>query len=191
MVGSTAISTSPTLLYFRQEVGEPGAENAGFGSPTRTSIFDYIGVPHHQRWMNGKKFDGGRLSQDEKALRTFYQRLLNFSLESEALMGAYREIHYFNKDANPEYDHRVFSFVRWTNGEKVIVVSNFDQHKAYQLDLQIPMDLIHSWGLSKGEYALEEVLDPQIEAFLRVEEERAAIAIDLKPLESRIFMLKK
>ena len=58
MVVSAAISTSPTMIYFGQEVGEPGAENAGFGSPTRTSIFDYIGVPHHQRWMNEGKFDG-------------------------------------------------------------------------------------------------------------------------------------
>ncbi|MBT8323064.1 MAG: alpha-amylase family protein, partial [Eudoraea sp.] len=47
MVVSATISTSPTMIYFGQEVGEPGTENAGFGSPTRTSIFDYIGVPHH------------------------------------------------------------------------------------------------------------------------------------------------
>ncbi|MBG7629319.1 MAG: alpha-amylase family protein, partial [Bacteroidetes bacterium] len=52
MVVSATISTSPTMIYFGQEVGEPGAENAGFGSPTRTSIFDYVGVPTHQRWVN-------------------------------------------------------------------------------------------------------------------------------------------
>ena len=52
MVVSATLSTSPTMIYFGQEVGEPGAEHAGFGSPSRTSIFDYIGVPHHQRWLN-------------------------------------------------------------------------------------------------------------------------------------------
>src|SRR5690606_36531796 len=69
MIVSATVSASPTMIYFGQEVGEPAMENAGFGSPTRTSIFDYIGVPHHQRWMNHKAFDGGQLSQEEKALR--------------------------------------------------------------------------------------------------------------------------
>ena len=64
MVVSATISTSPTMIYFGQEVGEPGAEDAGFGKPSRTSIFDYIGVPHHQRWVNDKKFDVGQLSEE-------------------------------------------------------------------------------------------------------------------------------
>jgi len=76
MVVSTTISTAPTMIYFGQEVGEPAAENAGFGKPSRTSIFDYIGVPHHQRWMNNKKFDGGRLSEAEASLRDFYKRIV-------------------------------------------------------------------------------------------------------------------
>ena len=45
MVVSTTISTSPTMVYFGQEFGEPGAEDLGFGDPTRTSIFDYGSVP--------------------------------------------------------------------------------------------------------------------------------------------------
>ncbi|MCK4562577.1 MAG: alpha-amylase family protein, partial [Flavobacteriaceae bacterium] len=69
MVVSTTISTAPTLIYFAQELGEPGKENAGFGTATRTSIFDYVGVPNHQRWMNNKQFDGGKLSESEKELR--------------------------------------------------------------------------------------------------------------------------
>jgi len=48
MVVSATISTAPTLVYFGQELGEPGAENAGFGKPSRTSIFDYIGVPTYR-----------------------------------------------------------------------------------------------------------------------------------------------
>ena len=100
-------------------------EDAGFGKPTRTSIFDYIGVPHHQRWMNNKKFDGGQLSEEERNLRDFYQRLLNFTIESDALMGNYQEIHYYNKDHTQGYDHRVFSFVRWSSDEKLIIRFQF------------------------------------------------------------------
>jgi hypothetical protein len=71
MVVSTTISTSPTMVYFGQEVVEAGNENAGFGTHSRTSIFDYIGVPNHQRWMNGGKFDGGQLTQEEKTCVIF------------------------------------------------------------------------------------------------------------------------
>ena len=158
MVVSTTISTSPTMIYFGQEVGEPGAENAGFGSPTRTSIFDYIGVPHHQRWMNHKKFDGGQLSESEKELRDFYKRLLNFTINSNALMGDYKEIHYYNKDHTDKYNHRVFSFVRWSENEKLIIITNFDTDKSYEFDLKIPESIITVWNLKNKKYQLTDQL---------------------------------
>ena len=190
MVVSTTISTSPTLVYFAQEVGEPGAEHAGFGSPTRTSIFDYIGVPGHQRWMNGKKFDGGALSTEEKELREFYRTLLNFSMESEALMGDYREIHYFNKDHTPGYDHRIFSFVRWSDNERLIIVSNFDTDRNYEIELKVPQDIIGTWGLPDGSQELEEVFYPGSREKLAVENGLGQIKLSLRPLESKIFRLK-
>jgi hypothetical protein len=39
MVVSTT-SSAPTMIYFGQEVGEAGNENGGFGTHSRTSIFD-------------------------------------------------------------------------------------------------------------------------------------------------------
>ena len=38
MVVDATLSTAPTLIYFGQEVGVPGAENAGYGAPSRTRI---------------------------------------------------------------------------------------------------------------------------------------------------------
>jgi hypothetical protein len=32
------------MIYFGQEVGEAGNENGGFGTHSRTSIFDYVGA---------------------------------------------------------------------------------------------------------------------------------------------------
>lgn len=191
MVVSTTISTSPTLLYFGQEVGEPGAEHAGFGSPTRTSIFDYIGVPHFQRWTNGKLFDGGALSEEERALREFYKRLLSFTIDSEALMGSYQEIHYYNKDQNQEYDHRIFSFVRWTENEQLLIISNFDAGKHYKLELQVPEEIINYWELTSGEYQLNDQLVGQGANTLSVEDGIGKVEIDLPPLASRIFKLDK
>ena len=191
MVVSTTISSSPTLLYFGQEVGEPGAENAGFGSPTRTSIFDYIGVPHFQRWTNHRQFDGAGLSSEEKELRTFYKKLLAFSIESEALMGAYQEIHYYNKDQNPSYDHRIFSFVRWSDTEKLIVISNFDSFKTYDLNLLIPEDVIKNWGLGAGKYLLLDQLDDSLKNSLHVKGGKGTLKIKLGPLQSNIFKMAK
>ncbi len=190
MVVSATISTSPTLLYFGQEVGEPGAEQAGFGSPTRTSIFDYIGVPHHQRWMNGKKFDGGGLSEKGRDLREFYRRLLNVTLNSDALMGNYREVHFYNKDHTEGYDHRIFSFVRWSDGEKLLIVSNFDEDRTYSLELKLPGDLLREWGLEDGTYQLEELLGETPGPALIVENGEGRLELHLDPLESKIFRIK-
>jgi len=191
MVVSTTISTSPTLLYFAQELGEPGAESAGFGSPTRTSIFDYIGVPSLQRWMNHKKFDGAQLSKQEEELRSFYQKLLTFTVQSDALMGNYQEIHFYNKDQNPNYDHRIFSFSRWSDNEQLIIISNFDESKYYDLDLIIPEGLISKWQLENGSYQVEDQLNSNTKETLYVADGIGKVHIRLAPLESRILQLQK
>ncbi|HMB64616.1 MAG TPA: alpha-amylase family glycosyl hydrolase, partial [Eudoraea sp.] len=188
MVVSATIGTSPTMIYFGQEVGEPAEEQAGFGTPTRTSIFDYIGVPHHQRWMNKGKFDGGLLSAEEMDLRDFYKRLLNFTIENRALMGEYADIHQFNREQNPEYDHRVFSYVRWLDGEKLIVISNFDAVKSYNFELKIPEEIIETWRLQEGPHEIREALYGS-KTSLHVADGVGKIKINLVPLESFIFQL--
>ena len=188
MVVSATISTSPTMIYFGQEVGEPGAEDPGFGDPTRTSIFDYVGVPHHQRWVNDKNFDGGQLSDEEKELRDFYKRLLSFTISSEALMGAYEEIHFYNKEQTENYDHRVLSFVRWSENEKLLVVSNFDNKLSYEFELKIPQHLIEDWGIGDGSYKIKDALYGT-EAMLIVSEGIGKVEISLQPLESFIYKL--
>ncbi len=190
MVVSATIGTSPTMIYFGQEVGEPGAEDAGFGKPSRTSIFDYVGVPNHQKWMNNKKFDGGQLSQKEKGLRDFYQRLLNFTIQSDALMGEYQEIHFFNKDNTENYDHRVLSYVRWSNREQLIVVTNFDAHKSYAFELKLPQDLIAKWELEEGQYPLQEMLYGKVEKELFVKDGQGKVHLELEPLQSYIFKVE-
>ena len=99
MVVSATISTSPTLVYFGQEVGEAAIDNPGFGHASRTSIFDYVGVPAHQRWMNNGKFDGGQSTAQETSLRAYYQKLLNLSTgqTAPALLGQYYSLDAANR----------------------------------------------------------------------------------------------
>ena len=191
MVVSATLNTAPTMIYFGQEVGESGAENAGFGAPTRTSIFDYIGVPHFQRWVNNKKFDGGKLSESEKNLRDFYKRLLNVTINSNALMGAYKEIHMFNREHTENYDHRVFSFVRWSDDEKLIIVSNFDVDKSYEFDLKIPKDVIDEWDLEKGSVKLADLLYDKISTELIIDNGMGEVKVKLAPLESLILKVEE
>lgn len=189
MVVSATLSTSPTLLYFGQEVGEPGAENAGFGSHSRTSIFDYIGVPHHQRWMNNGAFDGGKSTPEEKALRDFYKRLLNFTIHSGALMGEYADIHAYNRENTETYDSKVYSFVRWSDSEKLIVITNFSDTASYAFDLQLPAEIVNNWQLSNKEYVLKDQLYQQQLANLQVKDGVGELNISLQPLQSYIFKL--
>lgn len=187
MVVSTCISTSPTMLYFGQNVGEDGSEDMGFGDPTRTSIFDYCGVPAHQRWMNNGKFDGEKLNEAEKALNEFYKKLLSFSAQSEALMGNYREIHSYNRKNTQNYNDKVFSFVRWTENEHLIIVSNFEEKKQ-QFDIKIDAATIKLWKLQDGSYPLHDVLSGSDKLKLLVEQGVGTIKMELPALES--FILK-
>ncbi|MCD6543583.1 MAG: alpha amylase C-terminal domain-containing protein, partial [Flavobacteriaceae bacterium] len=157
---------------------------------SRTSIFDYVGVPHLQRWMNNKKFDGGLLSANEKELRDFYKRLLNFTIHSSALMGNYEEIHTYNRKYSEHYNHRVFSFVRWNESEKLIIISNFDAKESYEFDLQLPESVITKWNLKEGNYPFKDQLYNKITTNLKVEKDLSTMRIKIAPLESLILKLQ-
>lgn len=189
MVVSTTISTSPTMVYFGQEVGEAGNENAGFGTHSRTSIFDYIGVPNHQRWMNGGKFDGGQLSQDEKELRDFYKRVLNFSLKSSALMGKYQEIQTLNRQTTQGYDPGIYAFSRWSDTQKLIVVTNFSWLTTSNFELKIPSDIIQKWNLKDGNYTVTDQLYNKSSVQLKVLNGEGKVQITIAPSESFIYQL--
>ena len=189
MVVSATISSSPTMIYFGQEVGEPGAEDAGFGKPSRTSIFDYIGVPHHQRWMNEGKFDGGKLSNSEKELRDFYKRLLNFTIKSEALMGKFIDLQKVNREQTDNYDPGIYSFARYSKNEKLIIVTNFSWVTTSSFDLKIPSDVIRQLELTDGEYKIKDELYNKSIVKLLVTNGEGTVNIKINPSESFIFKL--
>lgn len=191
MVLSATISTSPTMIYFGQEVGEKGEENAGFGSETRTTIFDYQGVPAHQRWMNGGSFDGGQLSPEEKDLRDFYTRLLNFTISSPALMGNYMELHSHNRMHSPGYFEKGFAFARWCEQEHLLVLVNFKDWVADAYELQLPAGLVSEWKLTDGFYRMTDQLYGQRTFDLIVEDRTGRVKIVLNPLESLILKLEQ
>jgi glycosidase len=151
MVASSLISKAPTLIYFGQEVGEDGSEDAGFGKPSRTSIFDYIGVPAHQKWMNDGKFDGGLLTSQEQGLRDFYVSLLNLSQENVFANGEFSPLE-INKDKTT-----LLAFTRFDEQQIYIVINQFDASEA-KLEVVVANKLIKKWQLNDGKYTLVDAL---------------------------------
>lgn len=187
MVVSTLLGRAPTMIYFGQEVGEPGDGDAGFGDPTRTTIFDYWGVPAHQRWMNGGRFDGGRSTDSEKQLRDFYARLLGFSAVHPAMRGDYAEIHSHNRQLDNGYDDQLYAFARWLGDERLLVVSNFSDAANYELTIEVPAEIISAWQLGPGRYELDEQLYGSRESELVVDAGIGLLHVELGPLESVVY----
>ena len=186
MTVMATIGTAPVMIYFGQEVGEPGAQDAGFGKPSRTSIFDYIGVPHHQRWMNNGKFDAGQSTPEEKELRDFYKRLLNVAISQPAIMGKTEDLHEYNIQNSKGYNQDVYSFVRYSNDQSLVVISNFDTEKTYEFELQLPQELITQMGLDDSEYILKDLLYGE-DNKLTLRNNIGHIKIRINPLQSFIF----
>ncbi|KZN44011.1 hypothetical protein N482_17845 [Pseudoalteromonas luteoviolacea NCIMB 1942] len=136
MVVSHLISKAPTMLYFGQSVGEDGSEMAGFGKPSRTSIFDYIGVPAHQAWMNNGKFDGGQLIPEQRALRQYYKKLMSLSSLSAVKNGELRQLTTLDSSNKPA--ETVMAFGRENSTQQLLIASNFDAQKPQTVTIQLP-----------------------------------------------------
>ena len=190
MVVSALISRSPTMVYFGQEVGEDGSEDMGFGKPSRTTIFDYAGVPAHQRWMNNGAFDGGQLSEKEQALRDFYRRVLTISADYPAMRGNYYSLHAASLANDSDYSSSQLAFARWTDTQHMIVAANFSASTPAAIELTVPKDLLLKWQLPQGEVALTEHLNrPQTTNKMIVDGETGRINLTLPPLGSVVYTI--
>jgi glycosidase len=148
MIVTATLNTGPVMIYSGQEVGEPAAGTEGFsGNDGRTSIFDYWGVPEHQKWLNDGRMDGGKLSDNQKKLREFYVKLLNLVRENEALReGEFWELMIANEH-QPGFDSRIYLFARYTDKQRILVITNFNRDDR-RLHLMLPGDLINKLQLS-------------------------------------------
>ena len=129
------LSRGPLLLYSGQEVGEPAAGPAGFGGDNaRTTIFDYWSMPELVKWVNGHRYDGARLSPEQRELRAFYSRLVALAGEPAFRDGAFFALNPANLwndrfgrlGGETASGHWLYAFLRAdeASGQRFLVIAN-------------------------------------------------------------------
>ncbi len=153
MVVTATLHTGPVMIYFGQELGESASEPEGFNrAEDRTTMFDFWGVKSHQAWMNNGKFDGKLLTEEQKNIRKFYGDLIKFVNTSDAVQtGNFFDLQYIQ---NGNYDRRkVYSYLRYSGKQKLLIVCNFDHFQTKKFDLVVPEGAWSSMGLKPSKDA--------------------------------------
>lgn len=126
----------PIMIYSGQEVGEAGGDEAGYSKDhQRTTIFDYWCMKEFVKWVNGGRYDGGRLGEEQKELRAWYGKLLHVLGRPAFTKGEFYGLNWFNRE-NPDFGrlpgekvsgHWVYAFLRHDpeSGESFLIVANF------------------------------------------------------------------
>lgn len=150
MVITATLAAGPVMIYNGQEVGEPAQGSEGFsGDDGRSSIFDYWGIPQHQKWMNNGAFDGGQLSEEHKNLRIFYVKLLNVVKTHEAITkGDFYEV---------LVGKNVYAFLRYTQEKRVLILANFNRYTT-DLTIQFPNELLTAFNFNDGAISFTDLL---------------------------------
>ena len=185
MVVTATLGSGPVMIYFGQEVGEPGRGIEGFGGDDdRTSIFDYWGVPNHQKWLNGGAFDGGKLNQEEKKLRLYYQKLLNLCASNKAIQFGKTISLNAIKENQKLFGKKVYGFVRQTANERVLVIANFDQTITFNQKIKLPTQIRDEFDGREKSVILKNALTG---AVTQVKDFKEGLNISLKPSEAIIY----
>lgn len=139
MIVAATLGTNPVMIYAGQELGETGMDLEGFsGMDGRSSIFDYWGLKSLQAWTNNGKFDGKLLTEEQKALRHFYQKLLTIARDKKAITsGLMYDLEY--AQGNGFNKHEQYAFLRKHEDQVLLMVMNFDDRQV-DVDVRIPRE---------------------------------------------------
>jgi glycosidase len=146
MVLTASMHDGPLMIYFGQEFGEKAQEIEGFNeADDRTTMFDFYRVDTHQRWLNGGKFDGGKLTASEKEIDSFYSELLAWINSSEAIQkGKFFDLQYAQNSAYPK--DKVYAYLRYTDKSRNLIICNFDSEN-HDFNIEIPTLALDMMGI--------------------------------------------
>ena len=145
---SACMNTNPMMIYFGQELGEPGMDSEGFsGRDGRTTIFDYWSVDSIRRWSNHGRYNLHLLNDQEKELRHFYQTVLTLCNKEKAISkGEFFDLMYVNSDGWMMNPHRQYVFMRKCDDELLLIITNFDSIPV-NISVNIPQHAFDFWGM--------------------------------------------
>ncbi len=160
------VGRGPVLVYNGQEVGEPALGVEGFGGDdSRTSIFDYWCMPEVAKWVNGHRYDGGRLSSEQKDLRLWYGHLLGLINGPAFRRGEFMGLNPVNKD-NPRFGrlagedssgHWLYAFLRYdaAGSQRFLVVANLHSRQTLTgVRITFSPEAVAALGAAKGNGSL-------------------------------------
>lgn len=104
-------------------------------------------------------------------------------------MGKYQEIQTINRNETADYDPGLYSYVRYSDNEKLIIIANFSWVTTSHIDLIVPKDIIAKWDLKDGDYQVTDQMYNKITTTLKVKEGKGTMVVKIKPSESFIFKL--
>lgn len=190
LIVSACMGTNPMMIYFGQELGERGMDTEGFsGRDGRTTIFDYWTVNTVNRWRNGGKFDGKRLTEEEKELQAFYARMLRLCNEEQALReGAFYDLMYANPGGPHFNPKKTYAFLRHSGRELLFVAAHFsDTEQA--VEVRVPAHAFEWLGLKahKSVKAVELLTGREEPIALSPDE---PIRLSLPPYSGKILKIK-
>jgi len=161
MIVAATLTQAPVMIYCGQELNELGMDTEGFsGLDGRTTIFDYWGVKSIQAWANGGKFDGKKLTPEQKELRAFYQKLLHITLTEKAITdGLMYDLEFANYDNSKFNSHEQYAYFRKFEDELLLIVLNFHD-KDLDTTVQFPLEAFQYLDLEEGNrYSCVNLLD--------------------------------
>lgn len=161
------LGRGPVLVYNGQEVGEPALGVEGFGGDdARTSIFDYWSMPELAKWVNGHRYDGGRLTPQQKELREWYAHLLKLTNEPALQRGEFISLNRANSQ-NPQFGrlsgetasgHWLYAFLRHekAGGQRFLIVANLHGRQTLRdIRITLPPEAVAALGVATGDAKIE------------------------------------
>ena len=171
MLAQYGTTCGPVLFYNGQEVGEQADGPGGYGGDNgRTSIFDYTCLPALQRWCNGGRFDGARMTTAERSLRAYCERLLPLLQHPALSKGEFYGLNWANQQT-PGYGrlagedcsgHKLYACLRHNRKARatLLLVCNFDTTAPATTFIHIPADACQWAGRKVAGCTFCDLLNP-------------------------------
>ena len=178
MIASLLMQQNPFMLYAGEEYGERGMDREGFsGNDGRTTIFDYWSVDTLCRAAQKK------LTADEEALFDIHQKTMLLARQEKAVTdGVFFDLMYVNGHLERQY-----AFLRYAEGELLLVVTNFDDRDVVT-DVNIPAHAFDYLGIKEKKVIGTDLLTKEKLAMsLRKD---GSVRMEIKARSGRVWKIK-